>query len=470
MNRKMTRVLTASLGLSLTLSVFAGCGNTEKAAESTTAASTAASTQSAAPSSSQSVKMDTVSVWTNNASQKDQDQSMVAAFNEGAGKEKGIQIEYKIFGGDYNNVLKVALAADEAPHLYKNLDYSYVKAGWAIPLEDLPGAAEWLKRFDGKLIDNVHRFNGKTYGVPYMALTCAVAYNKDLLKKNGFENPPKTWEELRDMAKVITKNGNGKEFGFIEGLKSTGYVAWNGLWQNLSSVGTTEWNGVTGKFEFSKHADFYQILADMRKDGSWFPGVEGLNNDGARAQFAEGNIGFKLSASWDVGVWKDQFPAKMSWGFCRPSMASGENFKYTVRTEAALSASPKAKEIPEKVLEVYKTWTSDEHQIALYEAGKAIPLFPELLAKAKTPDIANWAQIADISGGYNYGSSPVVDVQVEGDTREVAIAKILTLQAPVKETLDDLDKRYNAAFEKAKSSGNFDVNGYMVKNYDGAKK
>lgn len=466
MNRIMARTLSVALGCALSVSLFAGCGSTEKATDSSV---TSTSTSQATTSTSAPVEMQTVSVWTNNASQKVQDEKMVADFNNGVGKEKGITIEYKIHGGDYNNVLKVALAADEAPHLYKNLDFSYVKAGWAIPLEELPGAQEWLKKFDGKIIDNVHRFNGKIYGAPYVGLTAAVAYNKDLLKKNGFENPPKTWEELKEMAKVITKNGNGKEFGFIEGLKSTGYIAWNGLWQDLSSVGVPEWDGVNGKFAFAKHADFYQILADMKKDGSWFPGVEGLNNDGARAQFAEGNIGFKLSASWDVGVWKDQFPAKMDWGFCRPSLASGEEFKYFVKTEPALAVSPKAKNLPEKVLEVYKVWTSDEQQIALFEAGKAIPLNSELLKGAKTPDIKNWAQIADISGGFNYGSSPVTDLQVEGDTRELAIAKILTLVAPVKETLEDLDKRYNAAFEKAKASGNFDAAGYMVKNYDGAK-
>ncbi|MBC8059095.1 MAG: extracellular solute-binding protein [Clostridiaceae bacterium] len=330
MNKNLIKVLSLAGSVVMSVSLFAGCGQTSSSSTTET---------------KDAVKMETITVWSNNASQKDQDEKMVADYNKGEGKTKGINIDYKIYGGDYNNVLKIAISAGEGPDIYKNIDSSYVKSGAAIPLEDLPGANDWLKSYkdSGLLLNNVSIFNGKVYSVPYIATTCAVAYNKDLLKKNGFNNPPKTWAELSDMARTITKNGAGKEFGYIEGLKSTGYVAWNGLWQGITGTGHNEWDPVTAKYDYSSFAPFLQIVSDLKKDGCWFPGVEGLNNDGARAQFAQGNIGFKLSGSWDVGVLTTQFPAKMDWGFCRPVMDEANAYKYIMKLEPSFSVGTKAK-------------------------------------------------------------------------------------------------------------------------------
>ncbi len=460
MKKNLVKAASTALSLVLAMSLFAGCGTQKKTADPV-----GQKAATAAP-----VKMETVTVWTNNASQKAEDEKMVSDFNSGPGKDKGINIDYKIYGADYSNVLKLALAANEGPYLYKNLDLSYVNAGWAVPVEDLPGAKEWLKAYDGMLSNNMHVFKGKVYTVPYVISTCAVAYNKDLLKKNGFNNPPKTWAEFKDMARTITKNGNGKEFGYIEGLKSTGYSGWNGLFQYVPAVGHNGFNQITGKFEYSAFAPFYQMLADLRKEGCWFPGVEGLNNDQARAQFAEGNIGFKFSGSWDVGVWKEQFPAKMEWGWCRPGeSASGDPYKYYANSAGALTVGPNSKQLPEKTFEVFKLWNSESAQIALYEGGKQIPLKTDYVKKAKPTTIKNWADIADTSGAFLYSNGPAADVTVEGDSKEIALAKILTLTSPVKETLADLDKRYNAAFEKAKANG-LDTQSYIEKSLNNKAK
>jgi len=52
--------------------------------------------------------------------------------------------------------------------------------------------------------------NGKVYGMPWLMDVKYFMYNKDMLQQAGFNEPPKTWEELVDQAKVI------KEKGFAE--------------------------------------------------------------------------------------------------------------------------------------------------------------------------------------------------------------------------------------------------------------
>jgi multiple sugar transport system substrate-binding protein len=49
--------------------------------------------------------------------------------------------------------------------------------------------------------------NGKIYGMPWIMDVKYFMYNKDILTKAGFTDPPKTWEELVDQAKVIKQKG-----------------------------------------------------------------------------------------------------------------------------------------------------------------------------------------------------------------------------------------------------------------------
>ncbi len=47
----------------------------------------------------------------------------------------------------------------------------------------------------------------KVYGLPYFLDTKYFFYNDELLKQAGFNEPPKTWEEMLDMARVIKEKG-----------------------------------------------------------------------------------------------------------------------------------------------------------------------------------------------------------------------------------------------------------------------
>jgi multiple sugar transport system substrate-binding protein len=50
-------------------------------------------------------------------------------------------------------------------------------------------------------------YDGKYYGMPWIADTKFLFYNKDMLKKAGFDHPPTTWEELETQAKAIKDKG-----------------------------------------------------------------------------------------------------------------------------------------------------------------------------------------------------------------------------------------------------------------------
>jgi multiple sugar transport system substrate-binding protein len=55
-------------------------------------------------------------------------------------------------------------------------------------------------------------YEGKAYGVPWFTDTGLLYYRNDLLKKSGFDGPPKTWDELKEMA-LRVKEDSGTKYG-----------------------------------------------------------------------------------------------------------------------------------------------------------------------------------------------------------------------------------------------------------------
>ncbi len=93
----------------------------------------------------------------------------------------------------------------------------FADAGWIIPLDrrQFP-----LDQYLKPVVDTAV-YGGKLYGVPYTANAGLLYYRKDILDKAG-EKPPKTWAELRNLAKTVAPKygleGYAGQFLPYEGL------------------------------------------------------------------------------------------------------------------------------------------------------------------------------------------------------------------------------------------------------------
>ncbi|MFA9381107.1 MAG: ABC transporter substrate-binding protein, partial [Acetanaerobacterium sp.] len=264
----------------------------------------------------QDMQVKEIRVWTDNAHEKDLRLQQIEEFNNTTGKEKGVEIEYTVYGTNFNDALRIAAQADEAPELYRPVGaflLDFVNAGYLVPITDLAGGEEYVEQYGGQLVNNMNVFDGKVYTLPYNLTTYKFAVNDDLFAKAGIAEYPKTWDDVRADAKLITEAGNGVEYGYALGLQS-GWTMYSGLIRpNENNTGHMGFNHETMQFDFSAFAPVIEATYGMMRDGSVFPGPEGLDADAERAQFAEGRVGMIWTVSFDVGVYNDQFPAKCNW-------------------------------------------------------------------------------------------------------------------------------------------------------------
>jgi multiple sugar transport system substrate-binding protein len=67
-------------------------------------------------------------------------------------------------------------------------------------------------------------YDGKPYAMPWYTDTGLLYYRKDLLKKSGYNGPPKTWNELKQMTRKVSRESDIK-FGFLfQGARYEGGV------------------------------------------------------------------------------------------------------------------------------------------------------------------------------------------------------------------------------------------------------
>lgn len=97
---------------------------------------------------------------------------------------------------------------------------------WILDLSDMFTEEMQSEFLPGPITANT--WEGKIYGVPWFTDGGLLYYRKDLIEKAGFSEPPKTWDELKDMA-AKTQEETGTRYGHVfQGAEYEGGVV-NGL-------------------------------------------------------------------------------------------------------------------------------------------------------------------------------------------------------------------------------------------------
>lgn len=222
--------------------------------------------------------------------------------NEFNKSQSNVEVKLTIVPGDaWDQKMKAAQAAGKAPDV-RTISYGNVatsaKTGQIMALNDLMDPAV----FDD-LYDNVKDFvsvDGKYYAYPKLVEPSAVMYyRKDLFQEAGLdpENPPKTWAELLEAAKKLTKKGT---FGLAiaDNAGDLGWSSW-GLQYNAAGhlAVTDDWskadiNNDGYKALFSFYQQAYQSGAMPKQALAPYADIKA---------FGEGKVAIQICGSWAIG-------------------------------------------------------------------------------------------------------------------------------------------------------------------------
>ena len=205
--------------------------------------------------------------------------------------------------------------------------------------------------------------NNELFGIPtYVDMMSFITYDKKAFDEAGIKEPPRNWDELREIAKKLTKPGRpGIAF------PATTTVLDGTIWEGIAySNGGRIFDENTKKVTLNDKGcvDALQLYVDLIKDGSTpDPGVM-LESKfaGIANQFLGGNYAMVVLPSFSFVPWgfdrKEEFSDFL---FPRPSSATG-SFKPVATLmdpTACLMVNSRSKNY-EEIMAYLKFWTQDE--------------------------------------------------------------------------------------------------------------
>ena len=449
----MKRVSKAVAGILCAVVAFSASGCTKKS-EKTDASS-----------------VTVIEVWSSDTSAKAVYTKLADEYNAGDGKKAGIKIDFKVKENDsYQQVVDLAFKSGNAPDLLMPTNVAtMVEKDQLMPLNDIPGMEGLIEKRKPYTRDFYNAYNGNLYTLPLGSTTIGLLYNKDMFKKagivdkNGNALPPETWEEFRADAKKLT-NKSKNEYGVVLPFKWSGWFNSDIVNPGMASLGISNgYDPRTGKYDFSGYEPIVNTFLGIKDDESYLPGAETIDNDVARARFAEGGIGMKVGFSFDVGVLNDQFPAKIDWGVAPiPVLDKDNKYLQPYETTGTFSVNKSTKVPKDKLASALNFFYGDDFAVELYKRGITVPCDATLIEGVELKDAKKgWKEFCDMLKISIVTPVPVkVDITNETTIGDNFINKVWVGKMSVKDALAHETKIRNDGIEKYKS---------MHPEYDGSK-
>ncbi|WP_159621967.1 ABC transporter substrate-binding protein [Ruania rhizosphaerae] len=305
-----------------------------------------------------------------------------------------ITVELQFFAPDsYANAMQLAFTggAEDAPDVFRQSGAGRLllrdlhQRGWIQPLDEFL-TDDFTSRFPDWVYDSQRSplyVDGAAYGVPrpdpqVQALN-PLFYNVDVLDRFGFSEPPSTWSEMREMAEVITTDGNREVygtsgFGFLIMQRFAGTHPYGGDNEVPIDLRTGEPMASDGSF-----VDLVEFGQSMQRDEIFSPGWEAWGGRDAIQQMAAGRLGFymfpihhayeirKVNPDINLALAAPPMPDSGQVGTLRPR---NENLGFWFMSSEARSA--------EAAWRVLDFFGSVEFQRAAFEAEKQISVIPEV--------------------------------------------------------------------------------------------
>ncbi|MCT2909687.1 extracellular solute-binding protein [Schleiferilactobacillus harbinensis] len=218
----------------------------------------------------------------------------------------------------YNNLLKTARSSNDLPNIFivqgvANLG-EYIDNGMITNMAPyIKEDKEWGSGFTKGSLDylNVPGHKG-TYGVPVQAGLVGVYYNQALLKKAGFEEFPKTFDEFETAVKKLRAMGITPLTLGAKDSYTVGHLH-NLIFYHMLGVDAAKKLGQR-KMKWTDPAvvKTIQQVKDLRDMKAFDPNAAGIDSESASAAFKTGKAAMMITGVWSIPIFNDPSNTQVS--------------------------------------------------------------------------------------------------------------------------------------------------------------
>jgi len=309
--------------------------------------------------------------------------------------------------------------------------------------------------------DSVTRYTsyaGSQCAMPFLTDAMGLYYNKDLLQKAGFTEPPKTMSELTNMAKALT------EFNPDGSIKVAGFVPWFGYYEftplELSIIFGADYYNEDGTQAALASDPQWAELFQWQKELVDFYGADNLkkfvagqgNEWTAGNDFQHGRVAMMFDGEWRVAMIEDYAP-DLNYGTAPYPTPDGEDGQYGLgRVGGTIVGVPRGSAHPAEAWALVQYLASNtDALVAMTNAIRNVPTtYPALESPALdiTPQFQTFLDIFGNQGSHYKQTSEIGTTDqdlVEAFGADWQAGDVTDLQAG----LQDLNQQVDDELEQA---------------------
>lgn len=229
----------------------------------------------------------------------------VKKFNESG---KGITIIDESLSDEaaYLDKLRSQIATGTQPEIFIEYGGSriidYVEAGILVDVQPYMDAdPAWRDSF---LSDTTTKWQFAdypgTFGVPCQFYSVFLYYNKELLKKNGFEAPPATLEEFRNMCQTMLDKGQQPMILGEKDVWRAGHFFNNLIMKSYGAQAVQDLADRKLKYDGPEMLELYGIIKEFNDKGYFGPNAAGVDVNTEDSDFLTEKTALRFNGTWFI--------------------------------------------------------------------------------------------------------------------------------------------------------------------------
>lgn len=234
MGKIIRRIVAVMLVLTMTIVIFAACGNSESGKSTASNSDSKATNQNV---SAEKVEITFPSIWVGTDGKAKVFGQMVDSFNKENESKIEVKIEEYTDYDAYEDKIRALISTGNAPDIFTFKSFAdlqlYSKSDRLMDLTSYLADKEWSDKFAEGVLKSA-QYEGKNYAIPYENAVIAIMFNKKLLNEAGINTIPTTYEDLWKACDAL------KAKGIFPITQMTNKNAWTSmLWYSyaLAAVG-----------------------------------------------------------------------------------------------------------------------------------------------------------------------------------------------------------------------------------------